>query len=72
VPSPRLVAAGRAFNVVFWPRFTFRMLRRRAFNRFGSADKRRVASRRRRDAQVERRLAKQAARRSADNGHTAG
>jgi hypothetical protein len=71
-PSGRIVATGRAVNAVFWPGFMARMLRRRASNRWGDADKRRQASHRRRDAQLQRRLAKQAASRSAKDNGTAG
>jgi hypothetical protein len=71
-PPARLVAAGRVANVVFWPGFTIRMLRRRALNKWGSAERRRAVLGRYRDAQLQRRLAKEAARRSTGDSGDAG
>jgi hypothetical protein len=64
-PPRRLVVAGRAANMVFWPRIAARLLRRKALDRWGSPARRRAEMWQRRDEQVQRRMQKQAARRSA-------
>jgi hypothetical protein len=69
-PAARVVA-GRAVNAMFWPGIAAQVLGRRALRRWGSPAQRREALRRNRNEQVQRRQAKEAARRSTDGDRAA-
>jgi hypothetical protein len=71
-PQRRQVLAGAVLNTVHWPRVWISVVRIRAADRWADPAKRRATLPRLREERVQRRLAKEAARRSAGAGRAAG